>query len=266
MLQIISAARSYDAEDRSVVSYSTNLFYCIKCRAEIERTEQINTAGSYCLYYVLAGEMVIDNQVAKKGDMILFPRLSNVKVQIKEGAQWLCAMFDYSYEFSMIHKREYRLFYCTPVMREMAENLYSCHEYCSSLPGTKEAMLLVLLNEANRIAFSESKSIFIYEKALDWIDKNATRAISVEEVASVVGCTREHLNRVFRMASGKSVGTRIAMARIWEIEQLCRVETLSSGDIAKRLDFSSVELLCKFFRYHKGVSLSQYRLAHMGPS
>ena len=263
MIQIVSAARNYDVQDRSPVSYTANLFYCTKCRAETASSFFVNTAGSYCLYYMLSGEISLCGEVGRKGDMILFPKLSNVSVRIGEGSEWLCVMFDYSHELSMLYKREYRLIHCTSQMREMVESLYSSTAYRSTMPGAREAMLLVILNEAGRTTLSESKSITLYEEACEWIEKNAVRSISVEDVAAAVGCTREHLNRVFRMASGKSVGTWIARARVWEIEQLCRVSELSLADIAKRLDFPSVELLCKFFRYHKGVALSQYRLTQI---
>ena len=262
MLQIVSSARNYDLPDRSVERYTVNFFYCTKHRAEETSSCFTGTAGSYCLIYLLSGEMGIGSESVKKGDMIFFAKLSHRPVEVYEGCEWLCVMFDYSHSMPMLHKREYCLIHASTQMRELVESLYVSASYRATMPGVREAMLLVILNEANRMTRSEAKSIALYGEACEWIEKHATRAISVEEVAHAMGYTREHLNRIFRTAGGQSVGSFIAKARLWEIEQLCRVKELPSAEIAKRLDFASAELLCKFFRYHKGMSLHQYRTAN----
>lgn len=260
MIQIVSAARSYDLPDRSVEQYTANLFYCTKHRAEESAPFFMSTAGSYCLIYLQSGEMYLAGEELKKGDMVFFSKLAHSEISVSVGGEWLCMMFDYSHAIPMLRGREFCSVHASSQMRELAEGLYTSASYRFTMPGVREAMLLVILNEANRITRSESKSIALYSEACEWIERNAMRSLSVEEVALAVGCTREHLNRVFRMAGGQSVGSFIAKTRIWEIEQLCRVKGLSLSDIAKRLDFSSAELLCKFFRYHKGMSLNQYRI------
>ncbi len=262
MIEIVNTTRSYDSEDRRLERYAVNLFYCTRHRAEETGVFSVNTAGSYALFYLLTGRLRLENEEAVSGDMIFFSKLSGVSVCAEEGSRWLCVMFDYSHRIPLLDKREYRLVHATTGMRELAERLYSSSSYRFTMIGAREATLMVILNEANQIACSESKSTSLYERACDWIEQNATRAISVQDAANAMGCTREHLNRVFRRTGGQSVGAWIAKARVWEIEQLCRVSDLSLSDIARRLEFSSVELLCKFFRYHKGMSLSQYRLTN----
>ncbi len=40
---------------------------------------------------------------------------------------------------------------------------------------------------------------------------------------------------------------------------LCADTELSAEDIASRLDFGSAELMRKYFKYHSGEALSDYR-------
>lgn len=67
---------------------------------------------------------------------------------------------------------------------------------------------------------------------------------------------------MIRSVGGECLSDKIIQFRIAKIKQVCSVEDLSIADIANKLDFYSSELLCKFFKYHTGMSITEYRNLH----
>ena len=102
--------------------------------------------------------------------------------------------------------------------------------------------------------------IDLYQQACDWIEKNSERAITSQEVAMAVGCSRAYLNRSVKSACGECLSAVIARHRLERIKNLCDSGNMSVSEIASRLNFYSAELLCKFFKYHEGISINIYRL------
>ena len=99
----------------------------------------------------------------------------------------------------------------------------------------------------------------LYRQACDWIEKNAERAITSQEVAIAIGCSRAYLNRVVKAACGECLSDVIAQYRLERIKNFCDSGGISVSEIAHRLGFYSTELLCKFFKYHEGVSINKYK-------
>ncbi|MDO5311764.1 MAG: AraC family transcriptional regulator, partial [Clostridia bacterium] len=129
----------------------------------------------------------------------------------------------------------------------------------NNLPGTREGILLSLVNDMKKNAASVSSEIALYKKACQWIEDNAADAISAQDVANALGLSREHLGRVIKAVGGESLCKKTAEFRIIEIKRLCADKNLTLSDIAGELSFGSAELLCKFFKYHTGISVTEYR-------
>ena len=91
------------------------------------------------------------------------------------------------------------------------------------------------------------------------IENNSDRNITAENVADALDRSRAYLNRVIKSVDGSCLSEKIISSRIKRIQNLCSVENLSLAEISQKLDFYSPELLCKFFKYHTGMSVSDYR-------
>ena len=120
-------------------------------------------------------------------------------------------------------------------------------------------MLLELLCDMNDYRNATRAEFALYRQACDWIEKNAERAITSQEVAIVIGCSRAYLNRVVTAACGECLSDVIAQYRLERIKNFCDSGGISVSEIAHRLGFYSTELLCKFFKYHEGVSINKYK-------
>ena len=58
---------------------------------------------------------------------------------------------------------------------------------------------------------------------------------------------------------GISLSKKIASYRLERIKKLSALNSYGAEDIAKALDFYSAELLCKYVKYHTGISFSEYK-------
>ena len=122
-----------------------------------------------------------------------------------------------------------------------------------------EGLLLNVLNTLNLLCDSPSAELNLYQNCCQWIEQHIACYITAKTVAEAMNCTVAHLNRVIKKHSGKCLSTNIAERRVSAIKYLIKEQTLTTKEIADRLAFESTELLCKFFKYHTGISIKEYR-------
>lgn len=137
--------------------------------------------------------------------------------------------------------------------------MYKNQCFCDNLPGVNEGLLLNILNMLSIRYNYYSAELSLYQKCYEWIEQNAYRFISAEYVAEAMGCSVAHLNRTVKKYSNKCLSEMIAEARISAIKQFVKFSDSSTQDMALNLGFESAELLRKFFKYHTGVSLKEYK-------
>lgn len=76
--------------------------------------------------------------------------------------------------------------------------------------------------------------------------------------------TSKYLTMVIKETSGKSAKDWIVEYVILEIKTLLKNTNMNIQEIAIRTNFANQSLLGRFFRKHTGMSLSQYRMSHLG--
>ncbi|MBO5939289.1 MAG: helix-turn-helix transcriptional regulator [Clostridia bacterium] len=97
------------------------------------------------------------------------------------------------------------------------------------------------------------------EKIYEWIRINASAKLKVSDVAKAFGYTNDHLSRICKKhwgAGARVLIDRILLARAKSI--LCNSDRYVK-EIAAQLSFSSDKSFLEFFRYHEGISPTEFR-------
>lgn len=82
---------------------------------------------------------------------------------------------------------------------------------------------------------------------------------AVSVCAAEVGVTPDHLNRVVRLATGRSAGEWVDIARLARAEELLLRTDLPIIDVAVRSGLEDQSYFARFFRKHTGMTPTQYR-------
>lgn len=212
----------------------------------------------YILILIVSGSIIMDGYRAGKGNIISVSRFTKFELTSCEPADIISVVFDYSDGIELFTER-LRVIKAPSDIREWVKRIYDNNFFCNLLDGVNEGLLLNVLNMLNILCNSRTLELNLYQKCREWIEQNSGKCITAEEVAEAMSCGVAHLNRMVKKHSGKCLCTIISEERIFRIKQLADSSELSTKSIASKLDFGSAELLRKYFKYHTGISLKDYR-------
>ena len=82
---------------------------------------------------------------------------------------------------------------------------------------------------------------------------------NVESIAEQLGCSREHLTRTFRKATGVGPGDYLMQHRLRAAARQLLESREKLDLIAKRCGFSGANYFCRAFRRHMGMTPNEYR-------
>lgn len=250
-------------DDQSYESFFVEMTDCV--RSTYDSACYVRTSVIYySLILVISGCLQTDKGTlrAEKGELILMPKFSNDNINVVKKAETVKIVFNASKELFCIGKTPEKLT-VTPDLADKIYRLYRTVKFNVSMVGLNEALLLDILNDVNKYKSSSSTELYLYEKLCRWIEENSDKAISPKDVANGLGYSREYLNRIVRAVDGETLNEKIALFRLERIKNLCSSEDMSLSDIAERLNFYSAELLCKYFKYHTGTSINQFRKSRL---
>lgn len=96
-------------------------------------------------------------------------------------------------------------------------------------------------------------------KALQYIEMNYSRKLTVSMIADWVGLNRSYLNSIFKEELGKSLQQYLIEFRILKACELLESENLSIGDVSRSVGYTDQLLFSKVFKRLHGVTPSEYR-------
>ncbi len=228
----------------------------------IEKSLVSGSLHSNILVCVTDGNAAIEIASSKykvaRENCIYIPKNRSYSIAPEGICSIITVEFDYDYPLPLFSKRQGCLLENIPDIKHSFNRIYETYLFRKPLPGYLEACLLVLLDQLSRYTNSD-KSRILFTRFCELIEKNSHKSITAKEIADNLGCSYEHLCRVVRKCSDKTVNSLIGECRIQRIMSLCANTELSAEDIAKRLDFGSAELMRKYFKYHSGEALTDYR-------
>jgi AraC-like DNA-binding protein len=121
--------------------------------------------------------------------------------------------------------------------------------------------LLIGLARHNRDASEKPPEIALAARVERFIQANLHRALTRSDVAASVRLSPPHLARLFRRATGRTLGRRLTELRIERAQSLLEHSTMNVTQVAVEVGFSSFSHFSKVFRQTTGYLPSEYRRA-----
>ncbi len=155
---------------------------------------------------------------------------------------------------------------CSPIQPDDSARLNSlCRQllHVANAPGypsyAAQAAFELLYCELLRACEERKGASRLVDETAEWIRINSSRRLSARDAAAHAGYHPDYLSTLFKAAYALSLKQYIAAERM----KLVRNQLLTTADpiktIALRLNFQSEEHLIHYFRYHEGLSPTQYR-------
>lgn len=99
------------------------------------------------------------------------------------------------------------------------------------------------------------------DAAIEYMDREFSRDITLEELAGLSGITLQHFCRVFRAQTGMRPMEYLARRRIAEAKRLLLTTERSVSEIAELTGYASPTYFGVVFRRCEGISPSEYRMS-----
>ncbi len=99
----------------------------------------------------------------------------------------------------------------------------------------------------------------LYDDVCAYISEYAKEDPSTEQIADALGYNKDHICRVVKKCSGKTLSEMVAVERINIAKGLLATTNYSLEKIAAVLNFSGANSFLKFFKYHVSMTPSEYR-------
>ncbi|MFT3788566.1 MAG: AraC family transcriptional regulator [Tepidisphaeraceae bacterium] len=97
-------------------------------------------------------------------------------------------------------------------------------------------------------------------RAIDILQTQATDPrFNVERLAEIVGCSREHLTREFRIATHQTPGDHLTRHRLRLAGRLLRESDAKLQAVALASGFRGANYFCRVFKQHAGVTPGEFR-------
>jgi len=152
----------------------------------------------------------------------------------------------------------------TSVALNAAQAGYEAAEILHSLMNGKKNTEQVITAKATHVVTRQSTDILAIEDAdvagaINFIRKNARRAIQICDVVNSGSLSQRVLQQRFRKVLGRTIHDEINRVRIDYICQLLLNTHESISDIALELEFLSAEHISRFFKKERGISPREFR-------
>lgn len=257
MIYTVEDNKNYGLGKRENESYFLNIFKVAERRLEKGSVFRLKAAANKTLLLVTSGSMAIGERSLKKGSIICIFKHGNYEFFAAESAGFIEISFEYSNENLPLFRESIRVFEAPLEAVEYIDRIYYNRFYISTLTGVNEALMLNVLNMLNVLCDSYSAELGLYRNFCEWLA--SSDCITAEQAATAMGCTTSHLNRTVKKYSNKCLSTVISEKMILEIKRLIKYSNCTTKEIAYKLGFDSPELMRKFFKYHTGMSVRDYK-------
>lgn len=250
--------KKFIAGKREPNQTSLSILKLQKLRLENSFIYRTNFIDNDALFFVSSGCIEYENQKIESGNVVYVSKYSGFTFLTTKPAELFEIVFNYS-EKILLTSNKFQIIKAPLDTQELFVQMYRNNFFSNNLPGVNEGLLLSIINTLNILCNSCSLELSLYRRCSEWIEQNALCPLTAEYVAEVMGCTVAHLNRTVKKYSGKCLSQVIADARITSIKKFVKYSDNSTQEIAFKLGFGTSELLRKFFKYHTGVSLNEYK-------
>ena len=145
--------------------------------------------------------------------------------------------------------------------KEFVSRDIGCEEYVKAGIYSSIACLIRRRVIENNNKILTNPNIIKIMPALEYIDENYAKDISLEDISGVLNINPSYFCRLFKTATGASFCEYLNFVRISKSEKLFKSSERSIMEIAMDVGFSSVTYFNRMFKKVKGCTPSVYRKA-----
>lgn len=125
------------------------------------------------------------------------------------------------------------------------------------LDAMLHAVFYILYYQQNTSAEASKNSLA--DSIREYVHNSITRNTTVSSVAAHFNLTSDYVNRTFSRAEHISLKTYINRLQIKRIEEYLISPNVQVQTVAQKMSFPSLQALSKFYKYHTGRTLEEYR-------
>lgn len=107
--------------------------------------------------------------------------------------------------------------------------------------------------------FTQVKHSDVVYKVMEYVRRNFSRKISLDDIAGEVYLSRSYLSSLFKEETGQSLFAYINHVRIEKSKQMLLDDTASLADVANLCGFEDQSYFTKVFKKAVGISPKKYR-------
>ncbi|MBE1556887.1 bifunctional transcriptional activator/DNA repair enzyme AdaA [Sporosarcina limicola] len=151
-----------------------------------------------------------------------------------------------------------------------------CRPSCKSrVPNEENASFFSYAEEAKRAGYRPCKRCrpdlncinydpfdFILEDTMLLIKNNYDQNMSLHDIASSVGVSRFHLNRIFKERTGCTPRIYLEKIRVRKAKELLLITNFNSTEIGYKIGYQSISSFYNAFKKNTGFSPTQFRVCH----
>lgn len=212
--------------------------------------------------------------IVKSGELIV--TFENEEINLKKGEGILIAPYEvHGFEKNgdnevMIIEFDKFAFEETVTIDFLKRQTFSASEelinYISFVISNRKKTLLFIksivypiLNECIGIKGEKNNAGEIFFSAISYIEKHFDENISLDTVAKEIGCSYEHLSRVFKKSSGMTFIKYVNRIRVYESLAQLKLTKLTITEIALNHGFETLRSYNREFKKILGMTPTEYR-------
>jgi two-component system response regulator YesN len=109
--------------------------------------------------------------------------------------------------------------------------------------------------KAKRLARNQK----IHERILEYVTRNYSSDLSLDQVAEAAGLSASYLSLIFKEISGANFVDFINQYRVEKAKQLLATGKMSIAEVALQVGYSNSNTFIKVFKKYEGVTPGQFR-------
>ncbi|MBP3437014.1 MAG: helix-turn-helix domain-containing protein [Clostridia bacterium] len=145
------------------------------------------------------------------------------------------------------------------VCRSVEERLEHFYTLSKALLSIQE---YILTDKDTQAAISSPRNKALVKGIKQYVEGNYTQSFDSYTLEKVFFLTFNHLNRVFRRATGQTIFAYRNTLRLDEAKNLLLLSEASLSEIATTVGFESEGYFCRIFKKYEGIAPKTYRKIH----
>jgi len=124
---------------------------------------------------------------------------------------------------------------------------------------TNRLLYVLLMELTSQCRISSHDESALAWRIREWIRINSDRLVSAPETADHFGYNEDYISRLMRRYYGSGLKAMISEFKVNHIKVMLLETELTLAEIADAAGFSDYKLFLKFFKYHAGMTPSEFR-------